>query len=357
MNEADILTEPVVRQIKAPQSDGRCLVALNERDFNAFFEGSLADELKRSVKHLQHIDDEPDPTGLKLKQQIDTFNPDILITGWSTPMLPVGIFSPEGPIKYVCNVTGSVRNWVSREHIEHGLTVTNWGTSISRTVAECALMQILMCLRCTAEYHEFLHHNNGWTTLPSRSRQLSLFGRRVGIHGFGKVARELVTLLRPFKVDISSYCPTLPDSIFEEHEVTRSPSLEDLFSTNQVIVELEGLTERTYHCVNEEILRLIPDEGVLVNVGRGAVIDQDALVKVLADSNLRVGLDVFEEEPLPADSPLRLNPNIVITPHIAGPTADRLKDAGSNAVSNIRNYLTGQPLNGLISPELYPYMT
>ncbi len=303
------------------------------------------------------MSDEADPEGRQLRALIEDIEPEILITGWTTPRLHTDCFFPKGPVKYVCNVTGSVRDLVPPEAIDRGLIVTNWGTSISRTVAECALMLILMSLRCTAEHHEHMHHNNGWTTLPSKARQLSLFNRKVGLHGFGKVARELVALLRPFQVEISSYCPSMAKSVFEEHGVVRVESLEKLFASNQVIVELEGLTNETYHCVNEAILRLIPDEGVLVNVGRGAVIDQDALLRVLEDKKIRVGLDVFEQEPLPADSPLRKNANLVILPHIAGPTADRMKDAGANAVSNIQNYLNGKPLNGLITSEFYQYMT
>lgn len=338
-------------------SPGRCLICLNDWHMETFFDDALRRDLEGSVCELRRVACEGDSAEERLREAIAEFEPDILLAGWSTPALPSDLCYPHGPVRYACSLSGAVRGLVSSDAIDNGLTVTNWGTSISRTIAEAALMMTLMSLRCTAEYHEHLHHRGGWSTLPSGARSLSLFGRRVGIHGFGKIARELVTLLRPFNVSIHSFCPSVPDDQLREIGVKRADSLAELFSSNDVLIELEGLTEQTRHSVNEAILRLIPDEGVLVNVGRGALIDEAALARIAAEGRIRVALDVFEEEPLPIDCPLRKNGNIVLMPHRAGPTNDRMRDSGAHAVENIKNYLEGRPLSGLITPELYRLMT
>lgn len=336
---------------------GRCLVALNSSHIDLFLGEALMQELEQTVGEVRRLSCGPADEE-QLRQVVNEFQPEVVLAGWSTPRIPEDLTYPNGPVRYICNVTGSIRPKVSYEQVRDGVLVTNWGTSISRTIAECALMMVLMCLRRTAMWHEEMHHNGGWAE-PShmQGRQLSLFERKVGLHGFGKIARELVELMRPFKVEVSTYCPTASDDQLAEYGVKRANSLEELFSSNHVLVELEGLTDKTYHSVTEEILRLIPDEGVLVNVGRGAVIDEEALARVAAEGKIRVALDVFEKEPLPLDSPLRKNTNVVIMPHQAGPTPDRTRDSGKHAVRNIQNYFAGRPLTGEVTEELYQYMT
>ena len=181
----------------------------------------------------------------------------------------------------------------------------------------------------------------------------SLVGRRVGIHGFGLISRRLVPMLRPFTSEIQSFSPHVPDEEFSNLGVRRLQSMEELFATSDIVVELAALTPQTYHIVKENHLRSIPEGGVFVNVGRGAVVDEDALVKVAKEGRLQIALDVFEKEPLPKDSPLRGLPNVTLLPHLGGPTRDRRRDAGALALKNIRAYLQGEPMEGKVTLEVY----
>jgi phosphoglycerate dehydrogenase-like enzyme len=279
-------------------------------------------------------------------------DPEVLVACWKTPALPA-VLPPR--LRYVCYLCGSVRRLVSREQIERGLLVTNWGGSISRIVAEWALFHILSCLRRATHWTLAMHNEGAWKN--GGTETASLFGRRIGLHGFGQIARELVQLLRPFQVTISSFAPDLSPTLEAAHGVQRAASLEALFAENDIVVELAPLNSTTAGIVQEKHLRLIRPGGVFVNVGRGAVVDEAALLRVAQEGKIMVGLDVYGVEPLPVDSPFRGLRNVTLTPHIAGPTSDRRRDAGAFALANLRAYAAGRPLNAVITPALYDTST
>ncbi len=285
-------------------------------------------------------------------RELATIDPEVLLGCWKTPLLPATL-PPR--LRYVCYLTGSVKRLVTRAHLEGGLAVTNWGSSISRTVAECALFHILACLRNTSHWALAMHQPGvaAWKNGLTDAR--SLFSRSVGIHGFGPVARELVALLKPWGCPITVFAPDATADLARAHGVERAASLEVLFAENQIIVELAPLIPATTGIVDEKILRLIRPGGVFVNVGRGAVVDEAALLTIAREKKIAIGLDVYTEEPLPAASGFRALPHVSLTPHIAGPTIDRYADAGAFAVKNLRAYTEDRPLEAVITPEVYDF--
>ncbi|RME70440.1 MAG: hydroxyacid dehydrogenase [Verrucomicrobia bacterium] len=330
---------------------GKVVAVLTPQELADFLPGERLERLKALAPDLTIID----PTGLTEEQHAELlakYDPEVLIACWKTPSLHRGL--PPN-LRYVCYLAGSIRKLVTREQIEAGLLVTNWGNSISRTISECALMMILDCLRGVNAWVIDMHQKGAWKT--PQTRTFSLFDRRVGIHGFGRISQALVELLRPFNVQISTLSPSVPDELLEKFGVRRANSLEELFSGSEIIVELAALTERTRHSVREEHLRMIPEPGVFVNVGRGAVVEPQGLLNVAREGRLQIALDVYEEEPLPADSPLRGLRNVLLLPHLGGPTWDKRRDAGAHALDNLAAYAAGQPLTEAITPRGYDLST
>jgi phosphoglycerate dehydrogenase-like enzyme len=279
---------------------------------------------------------------------LEEINPAVLLACWKTPRLPD---EPPSRLRYICYLAGSVKSLVTRAHLERGLLVTNWGGSISRIVAEWALFHILSCLRRATYWALAMHLDGAWKN--GGTETASLFGRRVGLHGFGLVARELTHLLRPFNPNVMVYAPDVTPEAEERYGVKRADSLEDLFSANDIIVELAPLLPETKGIVTEDLLRRIRPGGVFVNVGRGAVVDEAALQRVAREGKIQIGLDVFSTEPLPPDSPFRGLRNVTLTPHLAGPTTDRRRDAGTFALENLRAHAEGRPLQALVTPEVF----
>jgi phosphoglycerate dehydrogenase-like enzyme len=294
-----------------------------------------------------------DPTGMTeaaFARELKVVNPDVILGCWKTPALPASLPSR---LRYVCYITGSVKKLISRSHLERGLLVTNWGGSISRTVAEAALFHILACLRNASHWAVAMHRPRQAAWKNGLTDARSLFCRSVGIHGFGPVARELVRLLEPWSCPITAFAPDLTAELANAYGIERAGSLETLFAESEIIVELAPLIPATTGIVTEKVLRRLRPGGVFVNVGRGAVVDETALLRIAREGRISIGLDVYTVEPLPADSGFRELPNVSLTPHIAGPTIDRYPDAGAFAVKNLRAHAEGRPLEAVVTPEIY----
>ncbi|MBH53809.1 MAG: hypothetical protein CMI18_05620 [Opitutaceae bacterium] len=288
-----------------------------------------------------------DPTSLNGGENwtdlLEKSNPEVIIAAWKTPTIPENYKEIAPRLKYVCYLPGSIRNLIPRAAIEQGLQVTSWSSSISRTISECALLMVLACMRRVRYWTEEMHFNRGWK--PYEFDTLSLFERRVGVHGLGLISQGFVNLIKPFGNEVSAFSPSVPDSIFEDLGVKRSPSLESLFSDNDVIVELAALTPKTKGIVTEDLLRSMPKDAAFVNLGRGAVVDEDALAQVARERpDIQVALDVFSVEPLPLDSPFRGMKNVFLLPHLGGPTIDRRRDAADHGLENVRRFLAGEEL-------------
>lgn len=313
----------------------------------------LPEPLLTHVRNLAPAFHLIDPTGIDaaaFARELASLDPDIVLGCWKTPRLPDSL-PPR--LRYVCYLTGSVKKLISRAHLERGLLVTNWGSSISRTVAEAALFHILACLRNASHWAIAMHQPGVAAWKNNRTDSRSLFCRSVGIHGFGPVARELIGLLKPWSCPITVFAPDLTAELARAYGVERAASLDTLFSENEIIVELAPLIPATTGIVTEHLLRLIRPGGVFVNVGRGAVVDEAALLRIAREGKISIGLDVYTTEPLPADSEFRALPHVSLTPHTAGPTIDRYPDAGAFAVKNLRAHVEGRPLEAVVTPEIY----
>jgi phosphoglycerate dehydrogenase-like enzyme len=286
--------------------------------------------------------------------------PTVLVTGWRSKAIPEKLSRcPDLSLRYICHLVGSVREFVPRRFIERGVLVTNWGTSISHTIAEHAILLTLGALRNLPMWKPFLKQ---WKANPGNSPRKaldtqSLYGKRVGLHGFGAVARELVRMLQPFGVKIAAYSAGVPAELFEKHGVRRCKDLRELFSTSDVLIECEALNPTSRGSVDEAVLRCLPENGVFVNVGRGDVVDEEALIRVASERHLRVCLDVYHKEPLSPDSALLDIPQAVLSPHIAGPAEDSLPVLWDFAMENLRRYLNGETLDALVTLDVYDRST
>ncbi len=327
------------------------LAALTAAELREFLPEPLLGEVRALAGTFAHYDTTGNAAA-KFHAALAAVHPEVLLARWKTPALPA-VLPPN--LRYVCYLCGSVRHLVSRQQLEAGLLLTNWGGSISRIVAEWALFHILSCLRRATHWTIAMHHEGAWKN--GGSETASLFGRRVGLHGFGQIARELVQLLRPFGTPIMAFAPDVTPGTAPGLGIQCAGSLDELFAQNDIIVELAPLNPATRGAVTEHHLRLIRPGGVFVNVGRGAVVDEAALLRVAQEGKILIGLDVYTVEPLPADSPFRGLRNVTLTPHIAGPTTDRRRDAGAFALGNLGAYCAGRPLQGQVTPDIYDTAT
>lgn len=328
------------------------LLALSAAHESLFFPPDLAAELQRLLPNARRLRPRalsPDQWESSLLQA----NPEILLTSWSTRAISGSLIPQLNKLRYICHLTGTPRPAIPRAALEAGIVVTNWGNLPSPYVAENALALILSVLRCTSRFDSDLKQGL-WR--ESAESQESLVGKRVGIHGFGAIARALVPLLRPFSVSLQAYSEPVPSEVFAQRGVSQASSLAELFSQSDILIEAEALNPHTRHSIDRSLLQRLHPEGVFINIGRADLVVEEDLLQ-LARAGLRVGLDVFHQEPLAPDSPWRRLPRAVLTPHISFPTPDTYPLCGRQALDNLQRYLHQQPLHDQLTPEIYDRIT
>lgn len=202
-----------------------------------------------------------------------------------------------------------------------------------------------------------------WPALEDRRARFTpdeLRGATVGIVGYGSIGRELgriahalgmrvIAVTRQGSVNTPSLryqvrgLEALPGTTPDE--VVPPEGLRSVAATCDYLVMLCPHTAATHHLVDETVLRSMKRGSVLINIARGGVVDEAALVRVLDDGWLGgAALDVFEDEPLPADSPLWSMDRVIISPHVAGFTAGYDQRVGELFEENLRRYLADEPL-------------
>jgi phosphoglycerate dehydrogenase-like enzyme len=168
-------------------------------------------------------------------------------------------------------------------------------------------------------------------------------GVRVLILGHGSIGAAVERRLAGFDVEIVRVARRARDGV---HAVAELPRL---LGTVDVVVDLLPLTPETRGLIGAEALAAMPRGSLLVNAGRGATVETDALVRALHDGHVRAVLDVAEPEPLPAGHPLWSAPGVVLTPHSAGDTPAAERAAWALAGDQLRRYAAGEPLLNVVS--------
>jgi phosphoglycerate dehydrogenase-like enzyme len=211
-------------------------------------------------------------------------------------------------------------------------------------------------LRQTQKWGIELKINKSWKEGYSSSR--TLFDRTVAIHGFGRITRKLLLLLKPFRTKVFVFSEGVPHDFIQTHGAQPLPSLEALCACGaDLFFELEALTSSTRGSLNKKLLATLKPGSVFINCGRGAVVDESALSQVASEHNLHLGLDVYAVEPPAKDSPLRTLMNATLMPHQGGPTPDIYPQCASLALDNLENYLAGKPLLSELSLTDYDRST
>ncbi len=180
-----------------------------------------------------------------------------------------------------------------------------------------------------------------------------LHGKRVGIVGLGGNGRRLAQLLAPFRVQLraTDYYPVRKPP--EVQELWGADRLLELASVSDILILSLPLNASTYQLISAEVLAAMPPGGTLINVARGQVVDESALVDALQTGQLRgAGLDVTFTEPLPQESPLWELPNVIITPHVGAQAASRVDDSTRLAIENLTRYFREAALLNAVDKRL-----
>lgn len=250
--------------------------------------------------------------------------------------LPRDIFATANRLKWVHSLGTGVNGLVDAPSLGHGVIVTATRGNHGAPMSEAAFLMLLSLAR---DFPRALRQQaeQRW----ARYAPQLLRGKRVGVVGTGVIAREFAPRCKAFGMHVTGFSRTArPIGSFDE--VTVRERLPELAPTLDFLVLLVPLDEASRHLVDARVLSAMKPTAFLVNLARGAVVDESALVDALRAGRIAgAGLDTFVEEPLPGTHPLWTTPNTLITPHLGGFCDETEKDIVRQFSANLARFLAG----------------
>lgn len=234
---------------------------------------------------------------------------------------------------------------------ESGVAVCNVAEANANSVAELVFGLIIDIVRRISA-HDRLMRKGGWDRVDFE-RQVQIRHKTLGIIGLGAIGSRVAQIGRnAFDMRVLAFDPYVIDEKADQFG-GELVDLETLLRESDVVTVHVPLDEETHHMIGERELGLLKPSAVFLNTSRGPVVDEEALIKVLKKGRISgAGLDVFEKEPLPKNSPLRALDNVVIVPHI-GSTSDALRHMVEVAVGNVLRVAKGLEPFRIKTPETY----
>jgi D-3-phosphoglycerate dehydrogenase len=232
--------------------------------------------------------------------------------------------------------------------IESNIPVCSASGLFANQVAEQTFSLLFGVLRSMPTFFRQMHTKE-FVRRPTND----LHGKTVGIIGLGGNGRRLAQVLAPFRVKIlaTDYYPENQPP--EVHQLLPHTKLHEVASQSDILILTLPLNESTHHCIDGSVLDAMKKGSFLINVARGQVVKEAALIERLQSGHIAAaGIDVTEVEPLPASSPLWTLPNVIITPHVGAQAASRVDDTTRMICANLKRFLAKEPLYNLVDKRL-----
>lgn len=278
---------------------------------------------------------------------------DVLITSWSTQK-----FAPEAMLgerlRLAVHTAGTLRGLFPATVLEQGLRLAQGGSApMAVPVAELSLTLTLALLRNLHWMDRRLQATRDWAASGLGQLTHGIRAQAIGIVGLSRTGREYASMVTGLGVEtVRAFDPfaTEEDAAALGVELM---GLAELCASSDVLAIHAPVTEETRHMLDAEMIGRLRDGAIVVNTARSAVIDMEALTAELVAGRLSAGLDVFDVEPLAADSPLYGLDNVLITPHVAGGTVEARFAQGAGVTDEVAAFLAGEPMRYEVTAEIY----
>lgn len=279
------------------------------------------------------------------------------LTGWGTPPFDPTARQRHPQLALVAHSAGSVRTLVPARLFDDGLRVSHAASKIAASVAEFVVAEALLAMRGIHRLHHALRGGGEWLDVRAAVPQRLLGARTVAIIGAGYVGRAVMRLLGPFGCRVLVVDPYLNDSEAAVLGVVRT-GLDEALAQSDVITLHAPVLPETRRMIGARELALLRPGALFINTARAELVDEAALLAEIRSGRIEAALDVFDQEPLPPDSPFR-DPalaNVTISPHAAGHTEEAHFAQDQAMVDEIGRLLRQEPLHHEVSRAMLDRM-
>lgn len=229
---------------------------------------------------------------------------------------------------------------------KEGVRVINCPEYAQTAVAEGAFLLLINCMKKFGPVHRFVH-TRGWMGPSLENKGWNLENKLVGMVGLGHINSQLARMCQGFKMRIQAYDPYVTATVMDRQSVCKVEKLNQLMASSDVVAVCLPLNKGTTGIISQERLELMKSSAFLINVSRGAIVDEAGLLKVLRKKTIAgCGLDVFSVEPLrktghPLSELLTMD-NVVITPHLAAWTHETWGKLQKEVLQQVMDVLEGK---------------
>ncbi len=254
-------------------------------------------------------------------------------------------------LEVVSSVSAGVDNYDMDALTARGILLTNTPSAVTESTADTAFTLVLATARRAVEMATLIRDGKWTRSIASEHFGVDVHGKKLGIVGLGRIGTAIA---RRGHLGFGMEILYQANSRKPEQEKSlgaRFCELPELLAEADFVVLTVPLSDQTRGLIGKEQLALMKSSAILVNIARGQVIDEAALIDALQSGRIRgAGLDVFEKEPLPNSSPLANMPNVVALPHIGSATQQTRDRMATDAARNMVSALEGQRPEDLVNP-------
>ena len=312
-------------------------------DFPSVFEGSQAHERAKKLGDVAVFSERGADAEQELIRRIG--RAEVAINIRAHARFTEGVFTACPALKMVCVWGTGTDNIDLNAAGMRGVTVCNTPGVNAFAVAEHALALMLAVARKVPTLDSEMRKGK-WP----RELHTQLVGKTLGVFGLGTIGARVAALGKAIGMDVLGW-----SALGEEARIRKAGAMpaakDDILARADVISLHVRLGTDTRGFIGRREFSLMKPTAILVNTGRGALVDRDALLAALKERKiLGAGLDVFHQEPVAPDDPILSLPNVVLSPHNAGQTPEVIRDGLLRAVENVEHYLQGKPRDVVVAP-------
>lgn len=323
----------------------RIVAVVSEELFRSFFSDDDAARLEQAARALGgpllRVD--------RLDDAADLSEAQILVTSWGVDRLDAERLDRMPKLRLVAHTGATIKFFVTDELFDRAVPVTQAGAGMARSVAEVSLAFTLALLHRIPSMHHAVREG-GWYDGATAGVQHEILGAPVAVIGASRTGRAYLEMIRALGAKPLLVDPTV-DAQAAEELGAEAVSLDEAMRRALIVAVHAPTLPETHHMIGARELALMPDGAGLVNTARSWLVDEQALLGELRSRRISAAIDVFDEEPLAADSGLRSLPDVLLTPHRAAGTREGWLSLGRIVIGEIESFLATGALAHAISRE------